>query len=55
MYWLLNYKWIVIILSILILVVIIVFGGLRLGISFILVGDDKFLVIIYILKFGEME
>ena len=55
MHWSLNHKWIVIILSTLILVVTIVFGGPRLGTSFISAGDDKFLAITYTPKPGETE
>ncbi len=45
LHWSLNHKWIVIILSTLILVATIVFGGPRLSTSFISAGDDKFLAI----------
>ncbi|HEE8759175.1 TPA: efflux RND transporter permease subunit [Staphylococcus aureus] len=55
LHWSLNHKWIVIILSTLILVVTIVFGGPRLGTSFISAGDDKFLAITYTPKPGETE
>ncbi|MBE5677007.1 efflux RND transporter permease subunit [Staphylococcus sp. SS87] len=53
--WSLNHKWIVIILSTLILILTIVFGGPRLGTSFISAGDDKFLAITYTPKPGETE
>ncbi|WP_142241604.1 efflux RND transporter permease subunit, partial [Staphylococcus hominis] len=52
LHWSLNHKWIVIILSTLILVTTIVFGGPRLGTSFISAGDDKFLAITYTPKPG---
>ncbi|PZK16511.1 multidrug transporter [Staphylococcus aureus] len=55
LHWSLNHKWIVIILSTLILVATIVFGGPRLGTSFISAGDDKFLAITYTPKPGETE
>lgn len=55
LHWSLNHKWIVIILSTLILVVTIVLGGPRLGTSFISAGDDKFLAITYTPKPGETE
>lgn len=55
LHWSLNHKWIVIILSTLILVTTIVFGGPRLGTSFISAGDDKFLAITYTPKPGETE
>ncbi|UMT75308.1 efflux RND transporter permease subunit [Staphylococcus roterodami] len=53
--WSLSHKWIVIILSTLILILTIVFGGPRLGTSFISAGDDKFLAITYTPKPGETE
>ncbi len=54
LHWSLNHKSIII-LSTLILVATIVFGGLRLGTSFISAGDDKFLAITYTPKPGETE
>ncbi|UMT80294.1 efflux RND transporter permease subunit [Staphylococcus roterodami] len=53
--WSLSHKWIVIILSTSILILTIVFGGPRLGTSFISAGDDKFLAITYTPKPGETE
>lgn len=42
------------IVSIFILVGSVVIGVRNLGMSYILIGDNKFLVLIYILKFGEI-
>ena len=53
--WSLNHKWLVIIISTVILVLTIVLGGPRLGTSFISSGDDKFLAITYTPKPGETE
>ncbi len=52
LHWSLNHKWIVIILSTLILVATIVFEA-RLGAHFISAGDDKILAITYTPKPGE--
>ncbi|EHJ09014.1 efflux RND transporter permease subunit [Staphylococcus simiae] len=53
--WSLNHKWLVIIISTVILVLTIVIGGPRLGTSFISSGDDKFLAITYTPKPGETQ
>lgn len=53
--WSLNHKWIVLVLSIVILVATILLGGPRLGTSFISTGEDKFLAITYTPKPGETQ
>lgn len=53
--WSLNHKWIVLILSTLILVSSIVLGAMKVGTSFISTGEDKFLALTYTAKPGETE
>lgn len=53
--WSLNHKWIVIILSIVILIGSIGLGATSLGTSYISSGDDKFLALTYTPKPGETE
>ncbi|MGX0910890.1 efflux RND transporter permease subunit [Staphylococcus caprae] len=53
--WSLNHKWIVIIVSIVILIGSIGLGATSLGTSYISSGDDKFLALTYTPKPGETE
>ena len=53
--WSLNHKWIVIIISLVILVGSVVLGGAKLGTSFISAGEDKFLAVTYTPKPGETK
>lgn len=53
--WSLNHKWIVIIITTIILILSIVLGSAKLGTSYISTGDDKFLAITYTPKPGETE
>ncbi|MCI2933638.1 efflux RND transporter permease subunit [Staphylococcus haemolyticus] len=53
--WSLNHKWIVLIISVVILVGSIALGGAKLGTSYISTGDDKFLAVTYTPKPGETE
>ncbi|MDK6298069.1 efflux RND transporter permease subunit [Staphylococcus caprae] len=53
--WSLNHKWIVIIVSIVILIGSIGLGATSLGTSYISSGDDKFLALTYTPKLGETE
>ncbi|ARJ50415.1 efflux RND transporter permease subunit [Staphylococcus lutrae] len=53
--WSLNHKWIVMILSTLILVGSIILGSMNIGTSFISSGDDKFMALTYTAKPGETE
>lgn len=53
--WSLNHKWIVLIISLVILIGSIGLGATKLGTSFISTGDDKFLALTYTPKPGETE
>lgn len=53
--WSLSHKWIVIIVSTLVLVLTIAFGGTRIGTSFISTGEDKYLALTYSPEPGETE
>ena len=53
--WSLNHKWIVLVISVVILVGSIALGGAKLGTSYISTGDDKFLAVTYTPKPGETE
>ncbi|MDM7882365.1 efflux RND transporter permease subunit [Staphylococcus borealis] len=53
--WSLNHKWIVLIISVVILIGSIALGGSKLGTSYISTGDDKFLAVTYTPKPGETE
>ncbi|AKS66486.1 efflux RND transporter permease subunit [Staphylococcus coagulans] len=53
--WSLDHKWIVIILSTLLLVGSVVLGTMKVGTSFISTGEDKFMALTYSPKPGETE
>ena len=53
--WSLNHKWLVLIISIVILIVSIGIGAAKLGTSYISTGEDKFLALNYTHKPGEKE
>ena len=53
--WSLNHKWLVLIISIVILIVSIGIGAAKLGTSYISTGEDKFLALTYTPKPGETE
>lgn len=53
--WSLNHKWIVLILSIVILIASIVLGAAKIGTSYISTGDDKYMALTYTPKPGETE
>ncbi|UEX90569.1 efflux RND transporter permease subunit [Staphylococcus ratti] len=53
--WSLDHKWIVIILSTLILISSIVLGSMKIGTSFISAGEDKFMALTYKPKPGETK
>lgn len=55
LYWSLNHKWIVIIISIVLLVGSIGLGAAKLGTSYISSGDNKFMALTYTPKPGETE
>ncbi|MCU5745170.1 efflux RND transporter permease subunit [Staphylococcus sp. SQ8-PEA] len=55
LHWSLNHKWIVIIISTVILFFTIVIGGTRIGTSFISTGEDKYLALTYKPEPGETE
>ena len=53
--WSLNHKWIVLILSTVILIASIVLGAAKIGTSYISTGDDKYMALTYTPKPGETE
>ncbi|KFE41190.1 efflux RND transporter permease subunit [Staphylococcus agnetis] len=53
--WSLNHKWIVIILSTLLLIGSVVLGSMKIGTSFISTGEDKFMALTYKPKPGETK
>ena len=53
--WSLNHKWLVLIISIVILIASIGIGATKLGTSYISTGEDKFLALTYTPKPGETE
>ena len=53
--WSLNHKWLVLIISIVILIASIGIGAAKLGTSYISTGEDKFLALTYTPKPGETE
>ena len=53
--WSLNHKWLVIIITTIILIASVVLGGTKLGTSYISTGEDKFLAVTYTPKPGETE
>lgn len=53
--WSLNHKWIVIILSTVLLIGSIVLGSIKIGTSFISTGEDKFMALTYKPKPGETK
>ena len=50
-----NHKWLVIIITTIILIASVVLGGTKLGTSYISTGEDKFLAVTYTPKPGETE
>ncbi|REI12726.1 AcrB/AcrD/AcrF family protein [Staphylococcus felis] len=53
--WSLNHKWLVILLSTLLLIGSIFLGAMKIGTSFISTGEDKFMALTYTAKPGETE
>ncbi|MBI5974639.1 efflux RND transporter permease subunit [Staphylococcus canis] len=53
--WSLNHKWIVLLLSTLLLVGVLILGVMKVGTSFISTGEDKFMALTYTAKPGETE
>lgn len=53
--WSLNHKWVVLILSTVILIACIVLGTMKIGTSYISTGDDKYMALTYTPKPGETE